>query len=289
LIAAGYDVHGVMTHAAQRLPDELRGAQVHCGDLLDPDSVDTLIDAVKPTHLLHFAWIATPGVYWTSPDNARWLAMSQHLLRRFQACGGSRVVMAGSCAEYDWSKLGICYERTSPLAIDSGATVTPYAKCKSAMQRALERIGTAGGVSTAWGRVFFQYGPGEHPDRLVASVARNLLSGREALCSHGRQIRSFLHVADVGAAFAALLDSDIQGPVNIGAGDEVTIGELLGELARQVGRPELLRLGARDAPLAEPALLLPDVERLRAELGWRPRFTLREGLANTIDWWRKAM
>ena len=35
-----------------------------------------------------------------------------------------------------------------------------------------------------------------------------LLGGREALCTHGRQIRSFLHVADVGAAFAALLDSD---------------------------------------------------------------------------------
>jgi len=41
------------------------------------------------------------------------------------------------------------------------------------------------------GRIFFQFGPDEHPDRLVASVIMNLLSGREALCTHGRQIRQF--------------------------------------------------------------------------------------------------
>jgi nucleoside-diphosphate-sugar epimerase len=143
------------------------------------------------------------------------------------------------------------------------------------------------GLSTAWGRLFFQFGPAEHPDRLAASVIRSLLSKREAPCTHGRQIRSFLHVADVGAAFAALLDSDIEGPVNIGGAEPVSIAELLQEIASQTGHAELLKLGARTAQPSEPARLVPDVRRLNRDVGFRPRFDLRDGVADTIAWWRQ--
>jgi nucleoside-diphosphate-sugar epimerase len=245
-----------------------------------------LLALVRPSHLLHFAWIATPGVYWTSPDNFGWLAASQHLLRGFHAAGGSRAVMAGSCAEYDWSRVGLCHETSSPLANGRAAAVTPYVECKIAMQKALHEFGRVQRVSTAWGRVFFQFGPAEPRERLVASVILNLLAAREAPCSHGRQTRSFLHVADVAEAFVALLDGGVEGTVNIGSDEQISIAELLELTARQIGRPELLRLGARSASTAEPPLLVPDVERLRAEVGWRPRFTLAAGIADTIDWWR---
>jgi UDP-glucuronate decarboxylase len=132
-------------------------------------------------------------------------------LAAFKSDGGERAVMAGTSAEYDWTRAGVCDERSSPLAGDLGGAVTPYAECKVAMYRELERFGRLEGLSTAWGRIFFQFGPAEDASRLVASVIINLLSGREAPCSHGRQVRSFLHVADVGSAFAALLDSEIQG------------------------------------------------------------------------------
>src|SRR3982074_2423439 len=125
------------------------------------------------------------------------------------------------------------------------------------MQRALAAFGSVRHLSTAWGRIFFQFGPDEHPDRLVASVIMNLLSGREALCTHGRQIRSFLHVADLGAAFASLLDSGIEGPVNIGSEERIALADFIERIARQIGRPDLVRLGARSAPTAEPPLLVP--------------------------------
>ncbi len=187
------------------------GVEVYGADLLDPKAVEALIEAIQPTHLLHFAWIATPGVYWNSSQNYDWLAASRHLLDCFCQRGGRRAVMAGSCAEYDWSRVAVCNERSSPLSGASGEAMSAYAECKIAMCRALEDFGGAHDVSTAWGRIFFQYGPGEHPQRLVASVIIALLSGGEALCTHGRQIRSYLHVADVGAAFAAILDSDRRG------------------------------------------------------------------------------
>jgi nucleoside-diphosphate-sugar epimerase len=288
LRAAGYEVHAVVRRTASReAAPQLRGAVIHLADLLDAAAMAALMETVRPSHLLHFAWVASPGIYWTSPDNLRWLTASQDLIRAFHASGGSRAVMAGTCAEYDWSAGGLCSELVTPLADDRGGPVTLYAECKIAMQKALDRYGCVHGLSTAWGRIFFQFGPAEHPDRLAASVIRSLLSQRAAPCTHGRQIRSFMHVADVGAAFAALLDSALEGPVNIGGAEPVAIAELLREIASQTGHPELLQLGARPAPLTEPAWLVPDVRRLHRDLGFRPRFDLRDGVADTIAWWRQ--
>jgi nucleoside-diphosphate-sugar epimerase len=288
LRSAGFEVSAVLSprpDALDRAGIVLPETEARHVDLTDPLAVDALLEAVRPTHLLHFAWIATPGLYWQSEENYRWLSASRHLLAAFGRCGGVRAVMAGTCAEYDWSRVDVCHERSSPLADEAG-TATPYAACKIAMQRSLEEYGRSHGVSTAWGRVFFQYGPGEHRDRLIASVIVNLLAGREARCTHGRQIRSFLHVDDVGAAFAALLASPVQGPVNIGSGDRTAIAEVLERVAREIRRPDLLKLGARPAPPGEPAVLVPDIGRLREEVRWSPRWRLDEGLKDTVRWWR---
>jgi nucleoside-diphosphate-sugar epimerase len=314
LLRLGYEVHAVLSGKGSReVPEQLQGAKLHFANLLDDLGVDELTREVRPSHLLHFAWIATPGVYWNSEENFRWLAASERLLRSFHAHGGSRVMMAGSCAEYDWSRVEVCDELSSPLANtkaatlqgagaappdaatatnaatapnDSAAAVSRYAACKIALQAILADLGRREGLSTAWGRIFFQFGPHEHPDRLVPSVICNLLLNREAPCSHGRQVRSFLHVADVGEAFAAVLDSELEGPVNIGSDERVSLADLVDRIGRQIGRPELLRLGVRPAPPQEPALLVPEIHRLRDEARWRPRFTLDEALSDTIAWWR---
>ena len=268
-----------------------RGYEIHPArgvDLRDPGAAVALLEAVAPTHLLHFAWVTTPGLYWTSPENRSWLEAGRALLRAFAAGGGVRAVCAGSCAEYDWSGDGVCRESGSPLADAGAAAPTPYAACKIALQRDLQAHCAAGSFSGAWGRIFFQYGPHEHPQRLVPTVIQSLLAGREAACSAGGQVRSFLHVDDVGDAFAALLDSELQGPVNIGSAERVSVADLAGRIAAQLGRPDLLRLGAKPAPLGEPALLVPDVARLHGELGWRARYDLDAGLAATIRWWRES-
>jgi nucleoside-diphosphate-sugar epimerase len=288
LLAKGYEVHAVLSGGAPNIPAELGGATVQIADLLNDSQTDALLERVVPTHLLHFAWIATPGVYWQSEDNFRWLAASEHLLRRFHAQGGVRVVMAGSCVEYDWSKGGVCEERSSPMA-DAAMRLSPYATAKIALQKSLAEFAGREHLSAAWGRIFFQYGPYEHPDRLVPSVVRHLLANQEALCTHGRQIRSFLHVADVGAAFASVLDSEIQGPVNIGSDERIALADLIERIARQIGRPDLIRLGARSTATEEPPLLVPDIHRLRDEVPWQPRFTLSAGLTDTIAWWRKDL
>ena len=289
LLRLGFEVHALISGAhVAGVPDELRGATLHQCDLLREDSIDATLERIQPSHLLHFAWIAQPGVYWNSPDNFLWLKASEYLLKRFHALGGRRVVMAGSCAEYDWSGPGVFDEQTGPLADDMAPGTPAYTACKLRLQRMLSNFAAQHGLSSAWGRIFFQYGPYEHPQRLVPAVICSLLRGQEALCTHGRQVRGFLHVADVGTAFAAIMAARVEGAVNVGSDQRIALAELIERTAEKIGRPELVRLGAR-AAAAEPPLLIPVTRRLREETAWQPRFALDEGLADTIGWWRTQL
>jgi nucleoside-diphosphate-sugar epimerase len=288
LLARGYRVHacGSRSLAAQELPEELAGATYSQVNLFDPQQVERCLADLRPSHLLHFAWNAKPGIYWTDPDNFDWVAASLHLARRFRHHGGGRLVVAGTCAEYDWSVADICREQETPTVLDSTAAGPPYAICKATLQRLLDSFGRQSGLSVGWGRVFLQFGPYEPATRLVPAIINALLAGTPAECSHGRQIRSFLHTQDLGSAFAALLDSGISGAINVGSDRQISISELVMRIGEAIGRPDLIKLGARPAAANEPVLLVPDVTRLRDELGWRPTMALDDGLLRTIEWWR---
>ncbi len=292
LLARGYEVHAAsLRPGAPDLLVQIPSVRWHAVDLLEGRATADLIAAVKPTHLLHFAWIATPGGYWTSADNRRWLGASEAMLDAFVRQGGVRAVVAGSCAEYDWSRASVCDETASPLAdaVDAAVPPSPYAECKLALARSLAATARRTGLSSAWGRIFFQYGPHEHRERLVASVIANLLQRREALCSLGLQVRSFLHVADVGAAFACLLHSPLEGAVNIGSAERVTVAALIERIADEIGGADLVRFGARPTAPGEPALLVPALARLHDQLGWTPAFSLDRGIAATVAWWRGVL
>jgi dTDP-L-rhamnose 4-epimerase len=137
-------------------------------------------------------------------------------------------------------------------------------------------------VELAWGRIFFSFGPGEPEGRLVPSIARALLEGREAPMTHGRQLRDTLTVKDLGRAFAALTASDVTGAINLGSGQGVELRRLAELVAAEVGRPDLLRVGALEARPREPRELIADVTRLRDHVGWTPSDTLEEGVARTV-------
>jgi len=275
LAAAGHTVHAVSSRAQ---PPALPAAQWHRADLRDAQQAAAVIDAATPTHLLHLAWCTDPADYRTSPDNERWRIAGAALVEAFGRRGGQRAVIAGTCMEYDWRD-GLCREGVTPLLPD-----TVYGRAKCALGSELETLAAAHGFSTAWGRLFFLYGPHEKPQRFVPAVIRALLAGEPARCTHGRQVRDYLHVADAARAFVALLDSQQQGPVNIASGTGVPLGEIATALAQAAGRPELLRLGALASPPGEAPRVVGDVSRLTA-LGWQPQFTLAAGLRDTLDWW----
>jgi nucleoside-diphosphate-sugar epimerase len=281
LVNAGHDVWAVSSRGL----DRVEGARWMKGDLLDPTAARELIAQVRPEWLLHFAWTAKPGVYWTSPENVQWIEATLRLLREFADRGGSRAVLAGTCAEYAWDgESGVCAEGSTPLSPE-----TLYGISKNATRAVCEAFAAEVGVDLCWGRIFFLYGPAEPQARLVPSVARALLEGREAPVSDGTQMRDFLHVDDVAAGFVTLLKSNLTGAVNIGSGRGVAVREVVELIGRAVGRPELVQFGALAPRPGEPTELVADIGRLRDEAGFEPRITLEDGIAATVAWWRQAL
>ena len=246
-----------------------------------------LLERLRPSHLLHLAWTVTPGAFWATRENLDWTAASLGLYRSFVAAGGRRFIGAGTCAEYDWSAPCVAApldEATSPCR-----PATLYGVAKDSLRRMLASAGALDGVSFAWGRLFFLYGPREKPGRLVADAVARLLHGEPFETTAGTQRRDFLHVADVGAAFAALAASTVEGPVNIASGDDRPLAELLGLVAERLEGAGLLRLGARPMPPNEPARLAASVRRLREEVGFIPAFDLAQGIDDTVEDARKSI
>lgn len=243
-------------------------------DLLDEEEVKRFFTAARPSHLLHLAWETTPGKFWTAPENLQWLEASRHLLQTFQAFGGVRVAVAGTCAEYD-PRSEICSEALTRIS-----PATLYGKCKNELRLFLETLN----LSHVWARIFNPYGPYDDPKKLISSVILSLLGKKPALCTHGNQIRDYLYVSDVAAALVALLDTTVEGPINIGSGQPLAVKEVCLKIAEKIGKPELLHLGALPAPKDDPARVVADLRLLSEKLDWQPKVSLDEGLEQTIKW-----
>ena len=279
LLKRGFEVHGVILESEPE--PAIQNVYWHKANLLNQKQIAPLLEKTTPSHLLHLAWVTAHGAYWASPENLRWLQNSIELISSFNASGGKRIVVAGTCAEYDWQHK-YCIENRTPLT-----PATLYGVSKNALYDILMAYAQQENLSAAWGRVFFLYGPYENPIRLEPSVINALLNQQPAPCSHGNQVRDFLHVEDVASAFVTLLDSDIKDAVNIASGKPATLKEIIYQIAEKIGHPDLIQLGAFPASKSEPSLLVADVERLTRDLGWVPRHNLDTGLDQTIAWWKE--
>ena len=264
LLARGFDVHTV-----GRSPPGHDGCHDHRCDLINGD-VGGLIADIAPSHLLHLAWYAVPGKFWTAPENLDWVAASLRLVGAFARAGGVRATVAGSCAEYDWSE-PMLDDRTTVLQ-----PATLYGISKLALFRMLQAAAPAIGIELGWGRVFFPFGPREQSGRLLSDVIDGVP------CSDGLQQRDFMHVEDVGAAFAALADSNVNGAVNIASGTSVAVRELVMAAAALAGDVRLIDWGARPRQADEPETMVATIARLHNEVGFRPRWDLQNGVANAV-------
>lgn len=273
----GFEVHAV-ARQPRPWPAGVTGWQL---DLLDAAAVRGLLARLRPSHLLHAAWDVTHGAFWTTPANLAWLAAGVQLLEAFREAGGQRALGVGTCAEYGWT--------VPRLAEENGpsAAATPYGRCKRALGDAF--AAAAGlGLSTAWGRLFFPYGPGDGPQRLVPALMAALAAGRRFPTTAGTQVRDFIHVRDVGAALAATLASPVQGAVNIGSGQGVALRQVIALVAEAMGQPELVDYGALPIRPGDPPELVAVLHRLTEEVGFVPALSLEAGLADTVAAFRNA-
>ena len=195
--------------------------------------------------VIHVAWYAEPGKYLQSAKNFDCLIGTLNLTKGLAQAGVKRFIGIGTCFEYELT--GGLLSVDTPLR-----PLTPYAGTKAAAFTALFQCLPQQGVEFAWCRLFYLYGEGEDPRRLVPYLRSKLTAGEPAQLTYGKQIRDFLDVRDAGQMIAEVALGCQQGPINICSGVPITVRQLSEKIADEYGRRDLLEFGSRADNLVDP-------------------------------------
>jgi nucleoside-diphosphate-sugar epimerase len=268
LLERRYEVYA-LTRQEQ---DENTGICWRNGDFFDRVFMRGLLEEIRPEYLLHLAWDVTPG-YQVSERNYDWLWASFNLWMDFVRCGGKRAVFAGTCFEYDWNH-ECCEEDITPLRPSS-----TYGVCKNVLLELVRCYAQNRDVTWSWGRIFYPFGSGEQTGRFFSSLIRAALSKEPVIVKTGQQVRDFVYVKDVAAAFILLLEADVCGVFNIASGEPrsraFAAKELCGIL-KCVDRLEVKTLAS-----TEPNSFFADMRKMN-NLGWHPKYSLEKALREIL-------
>ncbi|MGV9693212.1 dTDP-glucose 4,6-dehydratase [Streptomyces sp. NPDC003444] len=206
---------------------------------------------------------------------------TQALLSACLEAGVERVVhvstdeVYGSIAEGSWTE-----ER--PLLPNS-----PYAASKAASDLIARSYWRTHGLHVSITRCSNNYGPHQHPEKLIPLFVTRLLEGRGVpLYGDGRNVREWLHVDDHCRAVALVLSKGAAGEVyNVGGGDERTNLEITERLLELCGADRSLVRHVPDRKGHDLRYALDDT-KIRDTLGYVPRVPFERGLADTVAWYR---
>jgi UDP-glucuronate decarboxylase len=139
-------------------------------------------------------------------------------------------------------------------------------------------------------RIFNTYGPRMHPydGRVVSNFIRQAIAGEDiTIFGDGEQTRSFCYVDDLVEGIMKMMNGpdDFHGPVNLGNPGEFTIKQLA-EMVIDLTESSS-QLVYRPLPQDDPMQRKPIIDLAREKLDWEPQVPLREGLARTIDYFKK--
>lgn len=261
--------HELLCLTRRAAPDGPAASRAARGDL--DDVPWDRIERFAPEALVHLAWIATPGQYLESPENAYFLDRSRALMEGLAARGVRHLVGVGSCIEYAPS--------TTPLREDESPTLgdSAYAAAKCALHAWLEGPEAPAAAAVSWLRIFYPYGPGEHPGRITTTFLRSLARGEPVVLGTPGSIKDFVYIDDLARAICHVVESGLAGAVNLGTGEGTSIRGVAERAADAIGAPRSLVRDAEPAGRDPRPFVVADATRLRST-GWRPEVDLDEGL-----------
>lgn len=206
---------------------------------------------------------------------------TQTLLDACLATGVGRVVHVSTDEVYGSIDEGAWTEER-PLLPNS-----PYAASKASSDLIARAYWRTHGLDVSITRCSNNYGPHQHPEKLIPLFVTNLLEGEQVpLYGDGRNVREWLHVDDHCRAIALVLDRGRSGEVyNVGGGNEQTNLHITERLLALCGADAsaVRRVADRKGHDLRYAL---DETKIREELGYAPRIPFEQGLADTVAWYR---
>lgn len=261
-------------------------AREYAGSLCDAGFIEKCVQECAPEVIVHLAAskdrLADIGAFSNAVSVN--LTGSLNLFTAAMKLKGLRsVVVLGTAEEYGDNPVPFVEEmRERP--------VSAYSYSKLCVTRLCETLYSLHGMPFVVLRPTVAYGPGQGEDMFLPALIKTLLSNREFPMTPGLQTRDFIYVADLVNAIllASAAPQAVGRIVNIGSGIPVAIGDVAIKAAKSLGREDLLRRGAIDYRRGEAMQYYVETRRARELLGWKAAVSLDEGLARTIEYFKRG-
>jgi nucleoside-diphosphate-sugar epimerase len=290
LVGEGAEVHCITSRVSSLYPARLadiRGdVTLHEASLTDRSAIELLVRRVRPQLVYHLGAYTHVGKSWDRPDDCVQINLqgTVNLLQALEPLGCERFVNTGTSEIY--GAIDVPFVETS-----CPRPASPYAMTKHAAEEYCRLAYESRGWPIVRIRPFNAYGPGQTPDRVIPEIIVRAIRGDELLMTSGRQTREFNYVEDLVDGFVrASLAPDVDGElINVGCGEEVSMADLATRILRLMGDPITAKLGALPDRPIEIWRMYCDNTKARELLDWKPLNSLDEGLARTIDWYRREI
>ncbi|MFT6765298.1 MAG: UDP-glucuronate decarboxylase [Alteromonas naphthalenivorans] len=231
------------------------------------------IKEISPDGLIHLAWNIQDPNYQTSIENFEWVAASLNIIKAFGENKGKRLLIAGSCIEYDWGRTNFS-EKCSHLNWQ-----LPYANAKNSLHKMTQCLSSLYSFSYVWTRIFYLYGPHQPSRCLIPSIINNLSQDKKIQCNDSSQFLDYLHVHDVAQGIYKAFISDHNGPINICSSQGTKVKDIALALAEKLNKKTLITL-KKDRSLKHSII---GTNTLLTQLNWQQTLSLQKGLNQLIN------
>lgn len=264
-------------------PNILKSIEVVTGNIQDSFLVRK---AVKGSDVV-FHLAALIGIPYSFISPSSYIETNlQGTFNVLQACldeGVSKIVYASTSEVYGTGQYTPIDEK-HPLQAQS-----PYAATKIAGDKLAESYYYSFQLPVAIARPFNTFGPRQSARAIIPSVISQICSGQKTLrLGLLTPVRDFTYVKDMVEAFVALAESDqvLGQAVNVGSGKGVTISEVVHEIINAMdSNVEIVCDEERMRPVrSEVQALVCNNSKIKALTGWAPRYSLQDGLKDTIEY-----
>ncbi len=264
------------------------------GDVRDADAVAAAVAAGRPAVILHLAAQSLVRRSYGAPAET-WdvnVMGTVHVLEAARALPGCTVVAVTTDKCYENREWPWPYREADALGGHD-----PYSASKAGAELAAASFARAYGLKVASARAGNVFGGGDWAeDRLVPDMVRGLSAGRSTAIRHPGSVRPWQHVLEPLCGYLLLAERAAAGDPVTGEGwnfgpdgaGEVDVATLADTMGRLWPRAQAWHPAPDPGSPHEADTLRLDSSKARTRLGWRPRWTLEEGLAATVEMYRSA-
>jgi nucleoside-diphosphate-sugar epimerase len=287
LLADGHEVVAVVRPATDlwRLQDLDGSVQTVAVDLGDQAAMSRVLASTRPEWVFH---LAAHGAYSWQNDTREILTVNTvataGLLDLCRDADVRAFVHAGSSSEY-----GV--RESAPGEYDALDPNSTYAVSKAAATHYARLLSRTQDRHIVVLRLYSVYGIYEQPRRLMPTLIANGLRGSLPPLVSPDIARDFVYLDDVCDAFVSAAEAEQleRGSVfNVGSGRQTTLGELVDLVRAEWAISDDPDWGSMEARKWDTSTWVADISRIRAELGWTPRFDLPSGIERMASWMRAS-